>query len=118
MASRSYDVISANDGYGPQTLRVLRPRIRRPGVAHNFLIVLPVEAGLGTTYGDGLATLQALDAQDQYNLTIVEPSFAIDPWYADNPRRCASAVRDLHDPGTGALGQAEPVDDRHTSRTG
>ena len=80
-----YDVISANDGYGPHTMRVLAPTNPAPGVAHNFLIVLPVEAGLGTTYGDGLATLQALDAQDKYNLTIVEPSFEINPWYANNP---------------------------------
>ena len=29
--------------------------------------------------------MRSLDAQDQYNLTIIEPSFAIDPWYADNP---------------------------------
>ena len=29
--------------------------------------------------------MRALDAQDQYNLTIIEPSFGIDPWYADNP---------------------------------
>ena len=36
-------------------------------------------------YGDGIATLEALDAQNQYNLTIVEPSFGIEPWYADNP---------------------------------
>jgi S-formylglutathione hydrolase FrmB len=54
-------------------------------VPHSFLYVLPVEAGLGTTYGDGIATLEALDAQNQYNLTIVEPSFGIEPWYADNP---------------------------------
>ena len=27
----------------------------------------------------------ALDAQDQYNLTIIEPTFSIDPWYANNP---------------------------------
>ncbi len=82
---RSYDVISANNGYGPQTLRVLAPTNPAQGVAHNFIIALPVQAGTGTTYGDGLATLQALDAQDRYNLTIIEPSFAIDPWYADNP---------------------------------
>ncbi len=47
--------------------------------------MLPVEAGLGTTFGDGLDTMLALDAQDQYNLTIIEPTFSIDPWYADNP---------------------------------
>ena len=82
---RSYSVISADNGYGPQTLRVLTPAHPASGVSHNFLIVLPVEAGLGSTFGDGLATLQGLDAQDKYNLTIVEPTFAIDPWYADNP---------------------------------
>ena len=81
---KSYNVLSANNGYGPQTLRVLSPTNPAAGIAHNFLIVLPVEAGLGTTYGDGLATLQAMDAQDKYNLTIIEPTFAIDPWYANN----------------------------------
>lgn len=82
---QSYDMISANDGYGPQILRVLPPSNPAPGVAHNFLFALPVEPGQGTTYGDGIATLEAANAQNQYNLTIVEPSFAIDPWYANNP---------------------------------
>jgi Putative esterase len=82
---KTYSVISADNGIGPQILRVLTPAHPASGVSHNFLIVLPVEAGLGRTYGDGLATLQALDAQDQYNLTIIEPTFAIDPWYANNP---------------------------------
>ena len=82
---QSYDMISADNGYGPQILRVLRPTNPAAGVAHNFLFVLPVEAGLGTTYGDGLATIEAANLQNQYNLTIVEPSFAIDPWYANNP---------------------------------
>ena len=81
----SYDVTSTDNGYGTQTLRVLAPTHPAAGVAHSFLYVLPVEAGLGTTYGDGMATLEALDAQNQYNVTIVEPSFAIEPWYADNP---------------------------------
>jgi Putative esterase len=54
-------------------------------VPHNFLYVLPVEPGLGSQQGDGLQTLAGLNAQNQYNLTIVEPSFAFDPWYADNP---------------------------------
>jgi hypothetical protein len=80
----SYDVTSADDGNAPQVLRVLAPTNPAPGVPHNFLYVLPVEAGLGTSYGDGLETLRALDAQNQYNLTIIEPSFAIEPWYADS----------------------------------
>ena len=81
----SYDVTSADNGPGTQTLRVLAPTHPAAGVPHSFLYVLPVEAGLGTTYGDGIATLESLDAENQYNLTIVEPSFAIEPWYADNP---------------------------------
>jgi putative esterase len=81
----SYDVTSAENGYGTQTLRVLAPTHPAAGVPHSFLYVLPVEAGLGTVYGDGMATLEALDAENQYNLTIIEPSFGIEPWYADNP---------------------------------
>jgi hypothetical protein len=81
----TYDVISANNSGGPQPLRVLNPTNPAPGVAHNFLFVLPVEAGEGSTYGDAMQTMESLNAQNQYNLTIVEPSFAIDPWYADNP---------------------------------
>jgi S-formylglutathione hydrolase FrmB len=76
---------SPDDGHGTQTLRVLQPTHPVAGVAHNFLYVLPVEAGLGSQYGDAMATLAALDAEDQYNLTIIEPTFAIDPWYADDP---------------------------------
>ncbi len=47
--------------------------------------MLPVEPGLGTSYGDGLATVEAANAQNEYNLTVIEPSFAINPWYANNP---------------------------------
>jgi hypothetical protein len=54
----SYDVISANNGPGPQVVRVLRPANPAPGVAHNFLFALPVEAGLFTSYGDGMQVLQ------------------------------------------------------------
>ena len=72
-------------GYAPQVVRVLKPTNPAQGVPHNFLYVLPVEAGLGTTFGDGMQTMLGLDAQDKYNLTIIEPTFGIDPWYADNP---------------------------------
>ena len=82
---KSYSVISDSNGYGSQVLRVLPPTNPSPGVAHNFLIVLQVNPGQGVPYGDGLETMQALDAQDRYNLTIIEPTFTFDPWYADNP---------------------------------
>jgi len=81
----SYDFTSPDDGNGTHVLRVLEPTHPAPGVPHNFLYVLPVEPELGTVYGDGLETMANLDAEDQYNLTIIEPSFAIDPWYANDP---------------------------------
>ena len=81
----SYTYTSPDDGYGTHTLRVLAPTNPTPGVAHNFLYVLPVEPELGSVYGDGIGTLRTLNAQNQYNLTIIEPSFPSDPWYADNP---------------------------------
>ena len=82
----SYHFKSADDGHGTHVLRVLAPTHPRPGVPHNFLYVLPVEPELGTVYGDGLETLHRLNAQNDDNLTIIEPSFAKDPWYADNPK--------------------------------
>jgi hypothetical protein len=81
----TYDMLSDFDGSGPQPLRVLKPTDPAPGVAHNFLFVLPVEAGEGSSFGDGMQTLESLNAQNQYNLTIIEPSFAVQPWYANNP---------------------------------
>lgn len=83
---RSYQVISPDNGPVPQVMRVLAPTHPAPGVPHNFLYVLPVQPGLGNAFSDGLETLRRLDAQDRYNLTIIEPTFAIDPWYADNPK--------------------------------
>ena len=82
---KTYNVTSDDNGPGMQTMRVLAPTNPAAGVAHNFLIVLPVEAGQGTTFGDGIGTMAAANAQNQYNLTIIEPGFAIDPWYANNP---------------------------------
>jgi hypothetical protein len=82
---RSYQVFSADNGPVPQVTRVLAPAHPARGVPHNFLYVLPVQPGLGKAFNDGLDTLRRLDAQDRYNLTIIEPTFGIDPWYANNP---------------------------------
>ena len=75
-------MISDNDGSGPQPLRILKPTNPAPGVAHNFLFALPVSNGV---YDSGLQTLESANAQNEYDLTIIEPSFAVQPWYADNP---------------------------------
>ena len=66
----------------PQGAGSDQPGARRPA---QLSLRPPGRAGVGHPYGDGLETLRSLDAQDEYNLTIIEPSFAIDPWYADNP---------------------------------
>lgn len=83
---RSYQVFSPDNGPGLQVMRVLVPQHPAPGVPHNFLYVLPVQPRLGSAFNDGLDTVRRLDGQDRYNLTIIEPTFAIDPWYADNPK--------------------------------
>jgi hypothetical protein len=82
----SYNFTSSDDGYGTHVLRVLAPTNPVPGVPHNFLYVLPTEVQGQTAYGDGIETMRRLDAQDKYNLTIIEPSFATESWYADNPK--------------------------------
>jgi len=82
---QSYDTFSAADGNTDQVLRVLPPSNPAAGVRHNFLFMLPVEPNQGTSFGDAIATAAAASAQNQYNLTIIEPSFPADPWYADNP---------------------------------
>jgi hypothetical protein len=83
---QSYQVFSPDNGPGLQVMRVLVPKHPAPGVPHNFLYVLPVQPQLGNVFNDGLDTVRKLDGQDRYNLTIIEPTFAIAPWYADNPK--------------------------------
>ena len=83
---RSYQVISAANGPDPQVMRVLAPTHPAAGMRHNFLYVLTVQPRLGRTFNDGLETLRRFDAQDKYNLTIIEPTYGGEPWYADNPK--------------------------------
>lgn len=84
---QTYDVISANNGYGPQVIRILKPTNPTAGVGHNFIYTLPVQPGVDNiTFGDGLDYLQSINAQNTYNVTIIEPSFYLDPWYANNPK--------------------------------
>ena len=78
---QTYQVTSPDNGPGPQNLRILQPSNPAPGVAHNFIYVLPIEPG----DDGGLQVIQSLNLQNQYNLTVIEPSFSISPWYADNP---------------------------------
>jgi hypothetical protein len=67
-------------------LRVLLPEAPLPAEGPlTILFVLPVEAGLGTTWGDGMATVERLDLHNRHGLVVVAPSFDHTPWYADHP---------------------------------
>jgi hypothetical protein len=74
-----------NGGSAPVATRVLPPSSPSSAYPHAFLIMLPVEAGQATDFGDPIATAVALNAANDYNLTLVEPGYAIAPWYMDNP---------------------------------
>lgn len=70
---------------GPQQMRVLPPVSPAPGYDHAFLIMLPVDPGQETTFGDAMGTAVTLGANDTYNLTVVQPGLPMHPWYGDNP---------------------------------
>ena len=87
---KSFPVTSAFQGPKPTTVRVLEPTSPAPGKARRILYVLPVESGvtsLSSKYGDGLEELRLLGVPNRYNVTLIAPSFEIEPWYGDHPRK-------------------------------
>jgi len=73
---------------GRTKLRVLLPdQLGRSskGKPVRVLYVLPVEAGDGNRYGDGLAEVRKAGLHNRYGLICVEPTFSALPWYADHP---------------------------------
>lgn len=84
---QTYAMTTPDNGPGTQFLRVVAPTNPAAGVPHNFLLVLPVDIGLQhATFGDGIKAMQADDAANKYNLTIVEPTFGAEPWIANDPK--------------------------------
>jgi uncharacterized cupredoxin-like copper-binding protein len=65
-------------------IRVMAPTNMTSGVRYRVIYVLPVEAGLGTQFGDGLTTLKSLGVNNTTNTIYVEPSFSAVPWYVNN----------------------------------
>ena len=83
----SYVVTSTFQGPQSMTIRVLEPTSPAPGRPHRLLYVLPVEIGvtsLTSNYSDGLEELRLAGVPNQYNMTLVAPSFNYMPWYGDN----------------------------------
>ena len=80
----TYSQINNTGAAGNQNMRVLVPTDPNPGYTHAFLWLLPVEPGQGTGFGDSIATIEALGAHNDYNLTCIQPGFPVDPWYGNN----------------------------------
>jgi S-formylglutathione hydrolase FrmB len=49
--------------------------------------VLPVEAGTGNRFGDGLREVQKLGLPNRLGAVFVAPTFSHLPWYADHPTK-------------------------------
>lgn len=70
---------------GTTKVRVLLPDRSDKSPPWGALYVLPVEAGDGRQYGDGLEEVRKLGLHNRYGLVCVAPSFSHLPWYADHP---------------------------------
>ncbi len=70
---------------GPTSIRVLLPDQTEPGRRLPVLYVLPVEAGDGNRYGDGLVECKKHDLHNKHSIICVAPTFSDLPWYADHP---------------------------------
>jgi len=69
---------------GATTVRVLLPDRMKPERRYPVLYVLPVEAGDGRRYGDGLVECKGRDLQNRHEVICVAPTFAHLPWFADH----------------------------------
>ena len=67
------------------SVRVLVPSDLKNDERLPVVFVLPVEAGEGTRWGDGLGEIRRLKLQERYRVICVAPSFSLLPWYADHP---------------------------------
>lgn len=69
----------------PVQVRVLLPSSQGSGKKLPVIYVLPVEAGAGNQYGDGLLEAKQHDLANRFGAIFVAPTFSQLPWYADHP---------------------------------
>ena len=72
---------------GQTDIRVLLPTKRSVNDRFPVVYVLPVEAGSGNEYGDGLREVQTRDIHNKHRVIFVAPTFSALPWYADHPTK-------------------------------
>ncbi len=71
---------------GETAIRVLLPDgWEKSDRRYPVVYVLPVEAGRGDRYGDGLLEARRLGLHDEFQAIFVAPTFSHLPWYADHP---------------------------------
>jgi len=66
-------------------IRVILPDNVKQGERLASIYVLPVETGLETGYGDGVAEILKNDLHNRFRLIYIAPGFSQLPWYTDHP---------------------------------
>lgn len=66
-------------------IRVILPDNVKQGERLASIYVLPVETGLETGYGDGVAEILKNDLHNRFRMVYIAPGFSQLPWYADHP---------------------------------
>lgn len=75
-----YNVQSQFTG-GTNAVEVLLPDDYDKDRPHRVLYVLPVEAGIGGRFGDGLIEIKRRDIHNRYGVICVAPAFDTLPWF-------------------------------------
>lgn len=96
---QTWTALSAANGPGPTTLRVLAPTSPAAGKPRRFLWMLPVEAGTASSFGDPVDTARLAGIPNAYNAVVIAPTYAIESWGADSP----SSTWNRHETFTGWL---------------
>ena len=84
---KSYSVTSLFQGSQPTIVRVLEPTNPAPGKPHRIPLCASGSDSASPAcprYSDGLEELRLLNVHNRYNLTLIAPSFHIEPWYGDH----------------------------------
>jgi hypothetical protein len=68
----------------PQFVEVLLPDDFDKSKKYRVLYLLPVEAGQGVRFGDGIMVARKLEIQNQHDLIVVAPAFDSEPWYGND----------------------------------
>ena len=71
----------------PTKIRVLLPDVEKVDEdrTRRLVFVLPVEAGDGRRYGDGLDEVEKLGLHNKHRVICIAPTFSQLPWFADHP---------------------------------